>query len=186
MKKSICLILSVLLAFSLCIAVGADPVATLTKDLSVFAGEQVAITLSFEGVGSVTSASVQVTCTEGISFVSAEFLKKGTLSKFDNEKGKGAIATSDINGDLLSIVVEGVTVSQKETVTVVVKAKNSEEEVLNITQTLNGNIAIFEIEHTAHIANDTKRREVCVLISIVSSVFLVKIATELIHNACAS
>ena len=137
MKKVCSLFLFVALIFAWAMGVNATSGATLSGPDGVSAGETVELILSVSGCPDATSASVSVSYGDGFELVSGTWLKTGAITHYDTEKDKGAVAgldSPDINGDLFKLVLKAKTASaDAQTVSVVTTAKNSADEVMNIT-----------------------------------------------------
>ena len=128
MKKISVLIISVLMVFALAMSVcAAAPAASAKADSQVAVGSKLTITVSLRDLEAATSAGVEVTVPEALELVSSEckWLKTGMMADFSDNNGViGFKEATDINGDVLQLVVKGKTASAaKHTITVNVTAK---------------------------------------------------------------
>lgn len=103
-------------------------------------GETAEYIISVSGCEKATSASVDITCGDGLTVQSGSFIKEGSLKFFDTQKNKGAIGgldNGDINGEFFKFTVKaqkGDRLSRNFTVTVT--AKNGTATVFNQSATL--------------------------------------------------
>lgn len=136
MKKYICLILSIVMMVSLCMAVNAQGTAALSGADNVGLGQTTELTLSLSGVEAASSVAVEVSLSDSLELVSGTFLKDGMIRNFDLSSMKGAAAglsSPDVNGGVFKLVVKGKTLSSSGNVLVIVTVKNGSAALLNAT-----------------------------------------------------
>lgn len=137
MRKICSIFLFVVLIFACAMGVSAASVATLSGADSVNVGETVELILSVNGCPDATSASVSVSYGEGFELVSGTWLKTGAITHYDMQKDKGAMAgmdSPDINGELFKLTLKAkAAFVDAQTVSITTTAKNSVDEVMNLT-----------------------------------------------------
>ena len=137
MKKIFSIITAVMLIMSLCITANAACDATINGNNSVTVGRNIEFTVSVNGCGDATSIAVAVSFDGGFELVSGNWLKIGSISKFDTATNKGALgglSSPDVNGNLFKLVLKAKTASANtQSVSVNVIAKNGSTEIMNVT-----------------------------------------------------
>ena len=137
MKKILSMITAVMLIMSLCITASAAGTATVNANGSVTVGGSIEFTVSVSGCGNASSIAVSVSYGDGFELVSGNWLKTGSINKFDTATNKGALgglSSPDVNGNIFKLVLKAKTASANaQSVSVNVIAKNGSNEILNVT-----------------------------------------------------
>ena len=138
-KKIISLFLSILILSFFIVGVCAADVQIKGKT-QLSPGDTSEYIISINGCDKASSASVDISCGDGLTVQSGSFLKEGSLKFFDLKKNKGAIGgltTDDINGEFFKFTVKAENDSKlSRNFTVTVTAKNGAKEVFNQSSTL--------------------------------------------------
>lgn len=137
MKKILSMITAVMLIMSLCITASAAGTAMVNANGSVTVGGSIEFTVSVSGCGNASSIAVSVSYGDGFELVSGNWLKTGSINKFDTATNKGALgglSSPDVNGNIFKLVLKAKTASANaQSVSVNVIAKNGSNEILNVT-----------------------------------------------------
>ncbi len=136
MKKILSIIVSLVLMLSLCITANAAGGASLNGNGSVTVGSNIVLTVKVSGCADATSVAASVSFSSNFEYVSASWIKSGSLNKaYDTSTGKGALgglSSPDINGDLYQITLKAKTASAaNQTVSITIIAKNGSSEIMN-------------------------------------------------------
>ena len=144
MKKIGILIFCLMLVLGMTITVSAETTATMSGIPSSLAKDETAtVTVSLSGTPTMTSAFVQIQLGEGLSLVSGQWLKSGTMADFKASNNHGVLAlggAGTLDGDVLQFVIKGVDASTAQSVDVNFTFKNGSTEVgrATVSDTIKG------------------------------------------------
>lgn len=166
MKRIICLLFSVVLMLSVCITASAAGSSTINGNTSATVGSNIEFTVSVNGCGDATSIAVAVSHSDDFELVSGEWLKSGSIKKFDTATNKGALgglSSPNVNGNLFKLVLKAKTASANaQNVSVNVIAKNGSTEILNVTPSKSVKINCATHTYGAYSkVNDSQHKHVC-------------------------
>lgn len=166
MKKLVIMLSTLVLCVSMCIGISAEGTASISGAASVSVGENIELTVSVSGCPEATSVGVDVSFGGGFELVSGTWLKSGSLSNYDAAKNKGALGgldSPDVNGALFKLTLKANTASANaQSVSVIVRLKNDNEEVMSAT--VSKSVSILCTEHTYgnhEKADDTNHSRTC-------------------------
>ena len=164
MKKILSVITAVILIMSLCITASAAGTATVNGNGSVTVGGSIEFTVSVSGCGNASSIAVSVSYGDGFELVSGNWLKTGSINKFDPATNKGALgglSSHYVNGNIFKLVLKAKTAAaNSQSVSVNVIAKNGSNEILNVTSTksVKINCSTHNYGECTKIDNNTHKR----------------------------
>ncbi len=168
MKKILSIIVSLVLVLSLCMtANAAGGTATLNGNGSVTVGSNIVLTVKVSGCADATSVAASVSFGSDFEYVSASWIKSGSLNKaYDTSTGKGALgglSSPDINGDLYKITLKAKTASaNNQTVSITIIAKNDSTEIMNTVASKQIKINCATHSYDAYQkVNDSQHKRTC-------------------------
>ena len=136
MKKILIGAISLVLVLSTAISATAATVSGSISASTVSAGEEVSVTVSLAQT-TVSSLGVQVTCGEGLSVVSGQWLQSGLMASFDKTKNKGVFSpggATEMSGTIFRVTLSA-NAPGTHAVSVKIIGKNGAETVFEETVT---------------------------------------------------
>ena len=166
MKKIISLFVTMILMLSVCITANAAGTSTLNGNNSATVGSNIEFTVNVNGCSDATSIAVAVSYSDDFELVSGEWLKSGSITKFDTATNKGALgglSSPNVNGNLFKLVLKAKTASANaQNVSVNVIAKNGSTEIMNVTPSKSFKIDCASHTYGAYIkVNDSQHKRTC-------------------------
>ena len=166
MKRIISFLVCIILMMSVCITASAAGSSTINGNTSATVGSNIEFTVNVSGCSDATSIAVAVSYSDDLELVSGEWLKSGSIKKFDTATNKGALgglASPDVNGNLFKLVLKAKTASANaQNVSVNVIAKNGSAEIMNVTPTKSVKINCATHTYGAYSkVNDSQHKHVC-------------------------